>query len=156
MEALESWFAPLRIGTFAVRRITAGVIMATHGWQKLADVHGFRTSRARMEMPVPHVLAWMAIVRELLGGLGLVGGLLDPVAAFGVLCVMLVPIVKVHLTHGLFSTANGFDYPLVIAMIALFLVAHGGGRFSYVGPVFGRGRRQEWGRARERRDEALA
>jgi hypothetical protein len=72
----------------------------------------------------------LAIVGELFGGLGLVVGLLTPIAAFGVACTMTVAIAAVHLQHGLFAANGGFEFPLVLLASALWFMAAGPGPWS--------------------------
>jgi putative oxidoreductase len=114
-------------------RITAGIIFIAHGAMKLADIPGTAQSFASMGIPAPQYAVYLAIAGELLGGLGLAVGLLTRVAAFGPLCVMLVAIIAAHLPHGLFAKNGGFEYPLILGLVALFFVAHGAGAFSLDG-----------------------
>jgi putative oxidoreductase len=114
-------------------RITAGIIFMAHGAMKLADIPGTVQSFAGMGIPWPEYGVYLAIAGELLGGLGLMVGLLTRVAAFGPLCVMLVAIIAAHLRHGLLAKNGGFEYPLILGLVALFFVAHGAGAFSLDG-----------------------
>jgi putative oxidoreductase len=111
-------------------RITLGVIMAAHGFQKLTGFEQWHGHVVSMGLPFPDVAAWLAVAGELLGGLGLIVGLFTPVAAFGVVCTMLVAIAKVHWSHGLFAQDNGFEYPLLILASSLFFMLRGAGPFS--------------------------
>jgi putative oxidoreductase len=114
-------------------RITAGVIFMAHGALKLADIPGTAQSFASMGIPWPEYSVYLAIAGELLGGLGLTVGLLTRVAAFGPMCAMLVAIIAAHLRHGLLAKNGGFEYPLILGLVALFFVAHGAGAFSLDG-----------------------
>lgn len=114
-------------------RITAGIIFMAHGAMKLADIPGTAQSFASMGIPAPEYSVYLAIAGELLGGLGLTVGLLTRVAAFGPLCVMLVAVIAAHLPHGLLAKNGGFEYPLILGLVALFFVAHGAGAFSLDG-----------------------
>ena len=111
-------------------RIVVGGVMAAHGFQKLMDpshsVQGF----TQMGLPAPEFMVYLAIAGELLGGLGLVVGLLTPIAAFGVACTMLVAVGWVHLKNGLFAANGGFEYPLILLMCALWFMAAGAGPYS--------------------------
>jgi putative oxidoreductase len=81
-------------------------------------------------LPAPDVMAALAVMGELLGGAGLILGLLTPLAAFGVLAVMVTAIAKVHVGNGLFAQNGGWELPLVIGLVALYFIARGGGRYS--------------------------
>jgi putative oxidoreductase len=63
---------------------------------------GFFTSQG-----IPAPLAFLAIVAEFFGALGLLVGLLGRVAAFGIFCVMVVAILAVHLPNGFFMNWFG-------------------------------------------------
>ena len=122
-------------------RLVLGVVMFAHGAQKVfgwfggygyaATMHAFTTG---MHIPAP--LAFLAIVAEFAGGLGLIVGLLGRVAAFGILCNMAVAIVTVHAANGLFMNwagnqkGEGFEYHLLAIVIALAVIARGSGAFS--------------------------
>ncbi len=124
----SSWRAEGTIVTML--RVTAGVIFVVHGVQKLVNIPGTAQSFAALGIPLPEYSVYAAIAGELLGGLGLLVGLLTRVAAFGPFCVMLVAIIAAHLPHGLLAKNGGFEYPLVLALVSLFFVAHGAGSFS--------------------------
>ncbi len=111
-------------------RLSTGVIMATHGWGKLQNIAGTTEAFTNMGLPYAKGMVYLAIAGELGGGLGLLVGLLTPIAAFGILCVMAVAILKVHLHNGLVAGNNGFEYPLTLFMVALFFIIRGPGPIS--------------------------
>src|SRR5208337_4541239 len=94
-----------------ILRLALGAVFFAHGAQKMlgwwggygfsATMHGFE------HMGIPAVFALLAIVAEFCGGIGLILGLLSRVAAFGIACVMLVAIVKVHAANGFFMNWAG-------------------------------------------------
>src|SRR5713101_537534 len=77
-----------------VLRLTLAVVIFPHGAQKVLGWfggHGVKsTLKFFTDSGMPAVLALLAIAAEFLGPLGLAAGLLTRVAAFGILCVMLV------------------------------------------------------------------
>lgn len=121
-----------RLSPFALTalRVALGVVMAVHGWMKLMDYDAWAGSVAGMGIPLPSIAAPLAIAGELAGGVGLILGLLTPIAAFGVLCVALTAIFTVHLENGLLAQDGGFEYPMLIAFAALFFVVRGAGPIS--------------------------
>lgn len=129
-DMVSRWVRTLTPFAMLLLRVGVGVVMFAHGWSKLTDLAGWRGQVAELGLPAPDVLAGLAIAGELLGGAGLILGLLTPLAAVGVLAVMVVAIAKVHAGNGLFAQNNGWEHPLVIGLVALFFVARGGGRFS--------------------------
>jgi putative oxidoreductase len=119
-----------RVMTSTLLRVGVGVIMVTHGWLKLTDIAATQRSFADIGIPVPAISAYLAVAGELLGGLGLIVGLLTPIASFGVLATMVVAIGFVHLRHGLLAHNGGFEYPLTLALVALHFIARGAGPIS--------------------------
>ncbi len=111
-------------------RVIVGLIMVVHGWMKLTNIEATASGFADMGIPAPEAGAYLAVCGELLGGLGIIVGLLTPIAALGVLCVMLTAIGFVHLPHGLLAQNNGFEYPLTIAAVAGYLMVRGAGPIS--------------------------
>jgi putative oxidoreductase len=113
-----------------ILRVALGVILAAHGWMKLMDYGAWQGQVEKLGIPVPEIMAPLALAGELLGGLGLAFGLLTRVAAFGAFCVMAVAITTVHLKNGLFAQNGGFEFPLILAASAVFFLAAGPGPVS--------------------------
>lgn len=86
-------------------RVALGIMMLPHGAQKLLGAFGGYGYAATMQfftetLHVPALFAFLAIIAEFFGALGLILGCLTRVAAFGVGITMLVA--------GVFSLENGF------------------------------------------------
>jgi putative oxidoreductase len=111
-------------------RIGVGVIMLAHGWQKATGFPAWQESVAQLGVPLPEISSRVAVAAELGGGALLVLGMLTPLAGIAVVLDLVVAIVLVHASHGLFAQAGGFEYPLVLALAALFFAIHGGGPFA--------------------------
>jgi putative oxidoreductase len=121
----------------AILRLVLGVVLFSHGAQLMLGWwggQGFSTSMSGFEHSgIPAVFAFLAIAAEFFGGIGLILGLLGRVAAFGIFCVMLVAIVKVHVANGFFMNwtgqqkGEGFEFHvLVLAMTAAIMIAGSG------------------------------
>ena len=134
----------LRAIVLTLLRITVGVIMMAHGWQKLTALHETQAAFAGMGIPYPEVSAYLAVCGELLGGLGILLGLLTPFAALGIICVMLVAVFHVHWDNDLMAQNNGFEYPLMILTVAIYFAVRGAGPYS-LDALLAR-RRLGWGR----------
>ncbi len=132
-------------------RIGVGAVLIAHGWQKLNDVHGTTAAFAHMGIPNPSVSVYLAILGEFFGGIGLAFGALTHLAALGPLLVMGSAIYFVHRDNGLFAQNGGWEYPLVLGLVALYFVARGGGPFSVDALVM---HRRTHGRRPRRRAEA--
>jgi putative oxidoreductase len=113
-----------------VLRVMVGVILAVHGAMKLMDIPGTIQSFAHLGIPYPQYAVYLAIAGEFFGGLGLLLGLLTRLAALGVFFNMAVAIGYAHLGHGLLAKNGGWEYPLVLGLIALYFVTHGAGPAS--------------------------
>ena len=113
-----------------ILRVVAGIIMIAHGWDKLAGFDEWQNNVASMGIPFPEISAGLSVAAELGGGIGLVLGALTPLAALGVFANMIVAIGAVHLGNGLFARNDGWEYPLTLAVIALFFVFRGAGPYS--------------------------
>jgi putative oxidoreductase len=116
--------------TLTALRIGLGTIMIVHGWSKLTDMSKWTSSVRELGLPWPEVSAWFAVAGELLGGIGLLVGLMTPVAAFGVVCVMVAAFFTAHFDKGLLLENGGFEYVLLIALAAVFFMARGAGPYS--------------------------
>src|SRR5512143_730377 len=82
----------------SIVRAVLGVVFFAHGAQKVLGWfggYGFNASLGGMEhMGIPAPLAFLAIMAEFAGGLGLILGLLSRIAAFGLVVEMVVAMVK--------------------------------------------------------------
>lgn len=131
--------APGAAGLLALRLIV-GTALMLHGWPKIQ--HPFHWMDAfHPGMPGP-LQALQALI-EFGGGLGLLLGLLTPLAALGVAAGMAAALAVVHLPHGdpFVSASAGkesFELPLVYLGVALTLLLVGPGRFSLDYLLFGR------------------
>ena len=110
-------------------RLILGIIFLAHGSQKVLGWFGGSGYSATMGMlegrGIPALFAFLAIMAEFAGGIGLIIGFLSRVAAFGILCNMVVAIVMVHGRNGFFMNwtgaqrGEGFEYHLLAIAIAL-------------------------------------
>lgn len=128
----DSWSIRRAPGELALTllRVIAGVILVVHGWLKLTDVASWQAQLTSLGMPAPEVLSWFAIAGEFLGGLGLIVGLLTPVAALGAAVTMIAAIATVHAGNGLLASNGGMEFPLLLLCVSLVFVLRGGGPLS--------------------------
>jgi putative oxidoreductase len=122
-----------------IPRLLLGVVFFAHGAQKVLGWwggSGFSASMSGLSQNFPAPLAFLAIMAEFLGGIGLLVGLLGRVAAFGIACVMAVAVAAVHLPHGLFMNwsgtkqGEGFEFHLLAIGIAAAIMIAGSGALS--------------------------
>jgi len=124
----------------AILRLTLGTVFFAHGAQKMLGWWGGRGFSATMSgfehTGIPAVFAFLAIVAEFFGAIGLILGLLGRVAAFGLACVMVVAIAKVHAVNGFFMNwagqqkGEGFEYHVLVLAITVAIMIAGSGAWS--------------------------
>ncbi|MFT4632662.1 MAG: putative oxidoreductase [Candidatus Azotimanducaceae bacterium] len=119
---------PLRVG--------AGSIFVAHGAQKLFGwfggygLEGTAGWMASIGLEPGLLMAAMAGGAEFLGGLLLITGLLVRPAALVLAITMMVAIVTVHLSNGLFMADNGYEFGLALLAVSVALVLRGAGSLS--------------------------
>lgn len=129
-----------------ILRLTLGGVMLPHGAQKLLGWfggYGFAGTMGMFtdKMGIPAVLAFLVILAESFGSLGLIVGFLTRIAAFGIAWVMVGAIFLVHVPHGFFmnwfgqQAGEGFEYHLLAIGICLALLLSGGGKWSVDGII---------------------
>jgi len=124
-----------------VLRLMLGVVFFPHGMQKLAGWFGGYGFSGTMgfftgQLHIPAVFAFLAIMAEGLGALGLLSGLLTRVAAFGIAVNMAVAVYMLHWQNGIFMNwfgnqkGEGYEYHILVIAIAIALIVRGGGKLS--------------------------
>ena len=114
-------------------RLVVGLAFAAHGTQKLfgwfggGRLEGTAAFFSSLGYRAPAVVALLAGLAELGGGLLLASGLATPLAALALSSVMLNAIVTVKWPRGFFA---GYELELTYLTIAIALVATGPGRLS--------------------------
>lgn len=130
-----------------ILRLVLGVIFLCHGGQKVLGWFGGQTFGASMNMfthgmGIPAPFAFLAIMAEFAGGIGLIVGFLGRIAAFGIICDMVVAIFMVHGKFGLFmnwsqkvadfnlAAGEGYEYHLLAIALGLAILVKGCGALS--------------------------
>jgi putative oxidoreductase len=127
--------------TLTIVRLILGAVFFAHGAQKMLGWfggHGFSATMGFFthNMGIPALFAFLAIAAEFFGGLGLLVGLLGRVAAFGILCNMVVAIVMVSGHVGFFMNwfgtqkGEGYEYHLLAIALCVTILVKGSGAFS--------------------------
>jgi putative oxidoreductase len=154
MKALRDFV--LRLGLFPIARwspiplrLIVGYGFMQHGFTKLSSGPGmFAAILQGMGVPAPHLMAWLTILTEVLGGLAVLLGAFVTIASLPMTAVLLVAMFKVHLPYGFSSikllalTPAGakfgpVGYEVILLYIACLaaLVIGGSGPFAIDGLV---------------------
>jgi len=124
-----------------ILRVLLGVVFFPHGMQKLLGWFGGYGFDGTMgfftgTLGIPVAFAFLAIIAEGLGSLGLITGFLTRLSAFGIGVNMAVAVLMVHLKNGFFmnwsgkQAGEGYEYHLLAIAIAIALIIKGGGKWS--------------------------
>lgn len=124
-----------------ILRLTLGLVMFPHGAQKLLGWYGgfgfdgtlgFFTEK----MGIPWIIAFLIIMGESFGSLGLIAGFLTRFSAASIGVIMVGAITLVHLPNGFFmnwfgkQAGEGYEYHLLVLGIAIALTITGAGKWS--------------------------
>lgn len=123
-----------------VLRVVVGIIFIAHGYPKLFKKEfgpkGFSMFLRNLNIPQPTFFAYVVGISEFFGGILLIAGLLTRLAAFLIMCIMVVAMWKVKFKTGLLAKSmeggwvGGYELDLALWAIATALVVSGGGVFS--------------------------
>jgi putative oxidoreductase len=134
-------------GAFALLllRLVMGAAFVLHGWPKIQNPFGWMA-----ELGLGHInpfLQAVAAFAEVAGGIGLILGLLTPIAAFLLFCQMIGALVLVHFPQGdPFVRVGGSSYelPLLYLVLSLLLMLLGPGKLSLDALWVKQPARQRW------------
>ncbi len=129
-----------------VLRVMLGLVMFPHGAQKMLGWYGGFGFGGTMgffteQMHLPAVIAFLVIVGEFFGSLGLIAGFLTRFIAASYVIIMLGAIAMVHWPNGFFMNwsgkqpGEGFEYHLLVIGMSLALLIAGGGKWSVDGAI---------------------
>jgi len=142
---LKMFFGTDDAWTGLIIRVVLGLVMLPHGAQKLLGLfggYGFSgTIGSFTQHGMPWLIAFLVIMGESFGALGLIVGFLTRFAAFGIFCIMMGAIGLVHWPNGFFmnwfgkQAGEGFEYHLLMIGMGVALMVAGGGRWSVDGLI---------------------
>ena len=130
-------------------RAIVGYGFIEHGFAKLSRGPGaFAAILQQMGVPDPHLMAWLTILIELLGGLAILLGVFVKIVSAPMTAVLLVALFKVHLPYG-FSSVKlmavtptgakfgpvGYEVILLYVACLVSLVIGGPGPFAIDGLI---------------------
>ena len=125
-------------------RLIVGYGFMQHGYAKLAKgPETFAVILQSLGIPAAHLMSWLTILTELLGGAAVLFGIFIPLASVPMIAVLLVAMFKVHLPYG-FSSIKlmavtpsgarfgppGYECDLLYIACILSLMIAGSGPFA--------------------------
>lgn len=123
-----------------IARLVLGLIMLPHGLQKLLGLFGGAGFSGTMGFftgqGMPAIVAFLVIMGESFGALGLITGFIGRFCAFSITLIMLGAMFMVHLKAGFFMNwtgqqqGEGFEYHLLALGLGLIVLLKGSGAFS--------------------------
>ncbi|RVT98490.1 DoxX family protein [Mucilaginibacter limnophilus] len=128
-----------------ILRLIIGAGFIVHGWAKLSKgtPAGFEKLLTQLQVPFPHVTAWVASLTEVFGGLGILAGLSVGVVAIPLIFTMLVALFTVNINYGFSSIKTigltpqgplfgppGYEINLLYIAGLISLILTGAGIFS--------------------------
>jgi putative oxidoreductase len=124
-----------------ILRVLLGVVFFPHGMQKLLGWFGGYGFEGTMgfftgKLAIPAIFAFLAIIAEGLGSLGLLTGFLTRLSAFGIAVNMAVAVYMLHFQNGFFMNwfgnqkGEGYEFHILVIAIAIALIIKGGGKWS--------------------------
>lgn len=127
-----------------ILRVAVGGVIFAHGAQKLLGWFGGFGYEGTMgfftqEMGLPWLVAFLVIIGESIGSLGLIAGFLTRFTAASFIVIMAGAITTSHLSHGFFMNwfgqqqGEGFEYHLLVMAMSLALLIAGAGKWSVDG-----------------------
>ena len=132
--------------SYWVPRVILGCVMFPHGVQKLFGWFGgfgFTNTMTYFTQTagLPWIIAFLIIVGESLGSLGLIVGFFTRLSALGLIFIMVGAITTVHIPNGFFmnwlgkNAGEGFEYHLLVIGMSIPLLISGGGKYSVDGLI---------------------
>lgn len=126
-----SWAAQYVDVAPLVLRLGLGIVFFMHGYQKLGmGVDGVAGFLGSLGFPMAGVFAVILIAVELVGGLALIAGVATRLSAFLASIVAIVALFTVHVSKGFFISGGGYEFILVLFVVAVSLLITGAGKYS--------------------------
>jgi putative oxidoreductase len=110
-------------------RVVVGLVSVLRGWDTLMHLGAFQDQLLRLALPHAELMALLALALELVVGAFLIVGRMTRFVAFALLCDALAAAGLLQLTQP-WLTPPQLESLALLASVAMYFVAAGGGRFS--------------------------
>ncbi len=129
--ALRPFYAALEPLSWLLVRCAAGLILAVHGWGKIAQGAGaYEPAFIKMGYQNPTTLIWFICFVEFVGGIAIALGLFTRFFAAMATIEMAVITFVHYLPNGFAWTNRGYEYVLLWFLVLLAIWWRGGGPYS--------------------------
>ncbi len=137
---LRSFYEKVAPYVYPMVRVTAGVLLLPHGYQKLmvgvSAVAANVLARRGIEPALP--LAYLIMFLETIGGIMVALGLFTrPIAAALAIEFAVITFIA-HWPNGFSWSSNGYEFPLMWGVVLFIIAIRGGGHLSIDRNVIGR------------------
>lgn len=129
---MSSVLKVLRDIVLLLARVAFGGIMLAHGWHRWR-VEGIQAQvdyLHQFQTPYAQVAAWGSVILELVGGLFLIVGVLTPLVALAFVVQQVLIISYTKWFAGPYFSDGGWEYNVILGVLALLFVVYGAGRAS--------------------------
>jgi putative oxidoreductase len=135
---MSNWYIEAVQWAACMLRIQLGIVFILHGSQKVFGILGGPGMPGFIQwsstLGLPAALAYAAAYAELIGGLLLFFGILAELGALMVIPVMLGAIFLVHWKNGFFIQNSGYEYCLLLIVVAVAIMLLGPGKLALYNP----------------------
>jgi putative oxidoreductase len=129
--ALRPLYARLEPLSWLLVRCACGLILAVHGWGKIArGAEAMAPTFVKMGYAHPVALVWLLAFVEFVGGIAIALGLFTRFFAAMVTIEMAVILFAHYLPNGFSWVNRGYEYVLLWGIVALAIWWRGGGPYS--------------------------
>jgi putative oxidoreductase len=116
---------------YLLLRVVTGFAFVYHGAAKVFGEMGVAGFAGMLEgLPFSTLLAYLVSYGELLGGIALILGLFTHWIGKIYIIIMLGAIFLVHFKNGYNVMESGYEYQLLLLVVGIFFMTHGGGKYS--------------------------
>ena len=130
--ALGGFYAKVEPIAYALMRFGIGIIIFVHGYVKITGpgTAGLTGMFTRMAFPAPELMAYLTILFETIGALGVAIGLFTRFFSAALAIQMAVIMFTAHWSKGFSVGDGGYEYVLLLGLVYLYIAIRGGGQYS--------------------------